>query len=97
MSLRWVFVYDEWYNPFLFEAGFELSEVWPSGVVLFEKPTVPEIHDASRPTDLRTRIAGYDWGALPLACLLCTGLVGPLTRRASRQRLSAAQKSSGEK
>jgi hypothetical protein len=91
LSLRWVFVYDEWYHPFLFEAGFELAEVWPSGVVMFERASVPPITTVDRPTDLRTKLAGYGWGLLPIACVFFTLVIGVFRRFLSSSKVQRAK------
>lgn len=66
-SLRWVFTYDEWYYPFLLEAGFELKEVWRNGVTLFEREDVDPLPVLERSP--RTAWS-YLWGVLPLGCFM---------------------------
>lgn len=64
-SLRWVFVYDEWYYPMLFDSGFTIKELWPNGVTLFESD-VPAI---SGPPPSQRGFVAVSWGSLPLAFL----------------------------
>lgn len=81
-GLRWVFVYDEWYYPYLFEAGFDLKEVWQNGVSLFEFSDAPKVPlDRLGPKALQTTVWRYLWGIIPITALclsLFLGLLGPL-------------------
>jgi len=63
LSLRWVFVNDDWYYPYLLQSGFDLQEVWSNGVTLFERPQVPAIR---QPPALAKTWGDYSWGSLPL-------------------------------
>jgi hypothetical protein len=76
-SLRWVLVVDDWYYPYLFEAGFDLAEVYPSGISLFEKSDVPALGPAPHERGLAT----YVWGAGPLSLLVLAAVVTFLKRR----------------
>ncbi len=82
-SLRWVFVYDEWYYTFLFEAGFIIKEVWPNGVTLFERDSAAPISDAE--VHMRGPRA-WAWGILPLLCLATGVSMAILALAQQRQR-----------
>lgn len=71
-SLRWVLVNDDWYYPFLFENGFDLLEVYPSGISMFEKADVPAI-TAERH---ETGVAAMVWGAGPLSLAVLALIAG---------------------
>jgi hypothetical protein len=66
LSLRWVFANDLWYEPILLEAGFDLKEVWPNGVTLYENSNVPRLPAISLPP---SDWLDYLWGIVPLSCL----------------------------
>ncbi|MCC6808355.1 MAG: hypothetical protein IT381_13105 [Deltaproteobacteria bacterium] len=76
LSLRWVLVYDEWYHPHLFESGYELAEVWPNGVTLFERTVPPLVAKPTPPSGF----GGIVWGTFPLACLVISAALAVLAR-----------------
>lgn len=78
LSLRWVFVTDTWYDPFLLEAGFDLVEVWPSGVNMYEKVDVPPI-EVKAPLPISRD--GYWWGIVPLTSLSLAMVLSFIARR----------------
>lgn len=73
LSLRWVVVNDEAYYPPLLEAGFELAQVWESGLSLFELSAVPPIAASSQPP-----ARSWHWGLVPglLFALALATLIG---------------------
>jgi uncharacterized membrane protein len=83
LSLRWVFVYDAWYYPLLFDAGFSLKEVWPSGVSLFEKADVPKAALDERRGSL---VPAIGWGVLPVLSLCAALALAWVERRALARR-----------
>lgn len=81
LSLRWVFVNDEAYYPPLFESGFELAEVWPNGISMFERVEVPPLVENSN------HLKSLHWGLVPPLTALAAVVLMSLARRA---RLAAS-------
>jgi hypothetical protein len=73
LSLRWVFARDGWYFEPLLAAGFEVRDVYESGVTLFERPGVPPLPPAPKHPEVERW--GLFWGLVPLLVLgLALGL-----------------------
>lgn len=68
LSLRWVLVNDAWYYEPVLASGFELRDVWHSGISLFERPDVPAINEAPAAPAV-PRAWGIYWGLGPMCCL----------------------------
>lgn len=83
LGLRWVLVYDAWYFEPVMAAGYDLKDVWPSGVSLFEKASVP----ALPPAVVRDERFALQWGVVPGACL---ALAMALAWASRRNRASSA-------
>ncbi len=69
LSLRWVVVNDEAYYPPLLEQGFELAQVWETGVSLFERADVPPLAPGLEPPP-----RSWHWGTVPLGALFAAVL-----------------------
>lgn len=83
LSLRWAFVTDTWYDPYLLEAGFDLVEVWPSGVSMYEKADVKPLDGKPQPAPSRD---AYWWGSVPLISLLIAVVFSMIALRSLRRR-----------
>lgn len=79
LSLKWVFVNDTWYYEPVLAAGFELKDVWPNGVTLFEKADAPAIVASPPPPELARW--GTWWGVVPMTFLGLTLLLAALGAR----------------
>jgi hypothetical protein len=67
-SIRWAFVLDPHYDPYLTAAGFTPQAPLPGGIEVWENAGAPRLPDAA----LRfgePDLQGILWGTLPLACL----------------------------
>src|SRR5262249_9760873 len=68
-SLRWAFIREERYLPFLEQAGFRPKQILPGGVQVWENPSAPPLAaDAMRFGS--PDAAGLLWGTLPPLTLL---------------------------
>ncbi len=65
-SIRWAFVLDPQYAPYLNAAGFIPREPLPGGIEVWENPTAPRLPAAALRFGLPD-VQGVLWGTLPLA------------------------------
>jgi hypothetical protein len=94
-SIRWAFVADPKYGPYLGEAGFRHVRELSGDIALWEKPDAPPLHpDAMRFG--RPDALGILWGVVPfgLATISCA-LALAQHRRAALGRLGRAAARSG--
>ena len=97
-SIRWAFVLDAHYDPYLSAAGFTPRAPLPGGIEVWENPTAPRLPDAA----LRfgePDVQGILWGSLPLACfalvLLLTAVLSVAGRTESNRARWMASMPSG--
>jgi len=65
-SIRWAFVLDPRYGPYLNAAGFVPREPLPGGIDVWENPTAPRLPAAALRFGVPD-VQGVLWGTLPLA------------------------------
>jgi hypothetical protein len=66
-SIRWAFVIDPDYAPYLKAAGFISRAPLPGGIEVWENPTAPRLPEAALRFGVPD-VQGILWGTLPLAC-----------------------------
>ena len=66
-SIRWAFVLDRHYAPYLNAAGFIPRERLPGGIEVWENPAAPPLPAAALRFGVPD-LQGILWGTLPLAC-----------------------------
>jgi hypothetical protein len=82
-SIRWAFVLDAHYDPYLSAAGFTPHPPLPGGIEVWENATAPRLpHAALRFGEPDAQ--GIIWGTLPLACFALVLLLAAVQSLAGR-------------
>jgi hypothetical protein len=67
-GIRWAFVAEPKYEPYLFEAGFRRIASWDDGVEIWENATAPRVVPSARAFGAPDPL-GVMWGTVPLTLL----------------------------
>jgi hypothetical protein len=82
-SIRWAFVLDPRYGPYLNAAGFTPREPLPGGIEVWENPTAPRLPAAALRFGVPD-VQGVLWGTLPLASFALVLLLAAVQSVAGR-------------
>jgi hypothetical protein len=79
-GIRWAFVAEPKYEPFLFEAGYRRIASWDGGVEIWENEAAPRVAPSARAFGSPDPL-GVMWGTVPLTLLATVILLVVIRQR----------------